>query len=129
MKYKEKEKENLYTHTSFFIKTFKYNFCFFLRRGRKYNKGYAKTKNGYISYSLFYNVTTTTIMSKAELAQALGFIFPSHDRVDYKKLFKKVNDTGLLEKLGMTPTDYIEMHKERFSNRQSNIIKNHFQID
>jgi hypothetical protein len=68
-----------------------------------------------------------TSMSKTELAESLGYIFPN-GRVDYQKLFKKVQDTGLLNKLGMTAFTFKRMHKERFSLQQSDVIKKHFNI-
>lgn len=69
----------------------------------------------------------TNTISKKELAQTLGYVFPSQ-RIDYKKLEKKVLESGLLIKLKIDMGTFKAKHKERFDVRQTAIIKKTFNI-
>ena len=62
-------------------------------------------------------------ISKKEIALRLGYVFPSNNRIDYAKLEKRVQDSGLLIKLKMDITAFKKMHKQRFDTKQMLIIK------
>jgi hypothetical protein len=66
-------------------------------------------------------------LSKGELAEKLGYTFPS-GRVNNRQLRKALVNKNLLGLLGIDESEIIAMHKARFTVQQTTILKNHFNL-